>query len=625
MALTLYDQPHHDGSPTYVPHPPTHLGDQVEVWVRVPHSAGVTRMVARQVHDGEPFGVPMEIAWTDDGAVWWRGVLTARNPVLSYRFLTDGGPFNYQWLTAAGCVNHDPTDAGDFRLSIHPSGPQWLEDAVIYQIFPDRFARSEYSDQPSPEWAWPADWDELPIYEGPKTGVHYFGGDLFGVAERLPHLEQLGVNTVYLTPVFPAPSNHRYNASSFAGVDPLLGGDEALTRLTAEAHRRGMRVIGDFTTNHTGSTHEWFVRAQQDVNSPESRFYYFGDTADDYEGWFGDSRLPKVDHTNPELQERMVTGQDSPIRRFLRSPMNLDGWRIDVANMTGRHRSDDVSTEVARAVRTAVLSEQPEAYVVAEHFHDFRDDLPGDGWHGVMNYAGFTRPMWSWLSANNLRNWQGLGGQWPSLPGSQVVPAMRQYTSVPWQHLLSSMTLLASHDTARIATILADDPARIEVAVAALMSYPGVPMVWAGDEIGLEGINGEDARRAFPWQSADTWNHDTFDTYRSLIAVRRGSPALKRGSLRWLYADDDRLVYVRELAEECVLVTLSRAAGDPIALPRTAIGVQDIHKFDTLYGSTALVINGSDIVLPESGPAAYMWRWQNRQSQRGGSDGQSGA
>lgn len=625
MAPSLFDQPHHDGSPLYVPTPPAQLGDDVEVRVRVPHAAGVTRMVARQVHDGEPFGVTMSPLFDDDAAVWWSGVLNQRNPVLSYRFLTDGGPHKYQWLTAAGCMERDPTDADDFRLSVYDAGPSWLADAVIYQIFPDRFARSAHASIQPPDWAVPAQWGDRPIFEGPGTGVHFFGGDLDGVAERLQHLQDLGVTTVYLTPVFPAPSNHRYNASSFTEVDPLLGGDAALERLTRAAHERGMRVIGDFTTNHTGSTHEWFLAGQADPGSAEARYYYFGDTPQEYEGWFGDSRLPKVDHTNPELTRRMVTDPDSPIRRFLREPISLDGWRIDVANMTGRHRGHDVTTEVARQVRTAVLTEQPEAYVVAEHFHDYRQDLPGDGWHGVMNYAGFTRPMWAWLGANSLGNWQGLGVPWPSLPGYDTVASMRQYMSVPWGHLLSSMTLLASHDTARLATIVGDQPGRVEVAVAALMTYPGVPMVWAGDEIGLEGVTGEDARRSFPWTEQDTWQHSTLETYRRLISIRRENPALVRGSLRWLYADADRIVYVRELAEHTVLVALARSAGAPIALPTTAIGVHAPHDFDTLYGGTELVITSTEVVLPATGPAAYMWRWQGRQSQQGGSDGQSGA
>lgn len=629
MAQRLLDEPHHDGSPMYLPKPPTRLGEEFDVFLRVPHSAGISRVVARQVHDGEPFPAPADVVRTDAGATWWRARLTQRNPILSYRFLTDGGPNGYRWVTAAGVCDHDPTDATDFRSSVEGGGPQWLAGTVAYQIFPDRFARSQdTSELPLPDWAMPALWDDDPIWQGRGMGRQFYGGDLRGITGQLDHVAELGVNLIYLTPVFPAPSNHRYNASSFERVDPLLGGDEALSELVTAAHGRGMRVIGDFTTNHTGDTHEWFIAAQTDAEAPEARYFYFTEHPHDYEGWFGVPTLPKVDHGSPTLRDRMITDPDSPVRRFLREPFGLDGWRIDVANMTGRHRELDVTRDVARDVRAAVLTERPDAYIVAEHFHDFRDDLPGDGWHGVMNYAGFTKPIWAWLVGEDSPgpNWLGLGWPtWPKLPAEEVVRSMRAYTAVPWQHLLASMTLLSSHDTARIATI-AGSEAMVEVAVGALMTYPGVPMVFAGDEIGLEGVTGEDARRPFPWHHPETWRRDTFDAYRKLIRIRCGSEALQRGSMRWLHADADRMVFVRELPHERVLVMLARAEGDEIPLDQGAIGLQEPDESETLYGSAAVQMQGDGVVLPGSGPAVHIWRWKSSSTNAvagGGNHGES--
>ncbi|MDQ1248198.1 MAG: alpha-glucosidase, partial [Actinomycetota bacterium] len=616
-AALLVEEPHHDGSPLYLPAPPTRLGEEFDVYLRVPHQARVTRVVARQVHDGEGFPAPAVVARVDAGATWWRARLTQVNPVVSYRFLTDAGTHNYRWITAAGPVDHDPTDAGDFKSSLDPGGPDWLESAIAYQIFPDRFARSGRIDPAltsaaADDWAQPAHWGDAPKWSGQGASGQLYGGDLYGVREHLDHIASLGANLLYLTPVFPAPSVHRYNATTFDVVDPLLGGDAAFVELIAEAHRRGMKVIGDFTSNHTGSRHEWFQRAQADLSSPEASYYFFGDDPHDYVGWFGVPSLPKVNHASASLRERMIAGSASPVRRYLRPPYNLDGWRIDVANMTGREGSDDLNAEVARELRAAVRTERSDAYLVGEHFHDFTGDLPGDGWQGVMNYSGFSKPIWTWLARPDLPidHWLGLPWPgWPRLPGAAVVASMRAFSAIPWPARQASLSLVSSHDTPRIAT-LTGDPRLVEVAVAAMMTQPGVPMIWAGDELGLGGINGEDARRAMPWDTPATWHSGTLAAYRALAAVRAGCDALRSGGLRWAYTDANRVAFLRETPAESVLVLLARGPGEPIALPSSAIGVHDGADSDMLYGNAPALVRDGSVRLPGDGPGVWIWRWR---------------
>ncbi len=202
---------------------------------------------------------------------------------------------------------------------------------------------------------------------------------------------------LYLTPVFEGRSNHRYDAVSFDQVDPALGGDEALERLIVAAHQRGIRVLGDLTTNHTGSGHEWFLTAQADAASPEAGFYRFRHHPDDYVAWWDIPSLPKLDHANAELRARLYEGKGSIVARWLRA--GLDGWRIDVANMTGRMGGDDLANDVARRIRATMQEVNPEAWLLAEHGHDASADLVGDGWDGTMDYQGFTRPVWVWLNA----------------------------------------------------------------------------------------------------------------------------------------------------------------------------------------------------------------------------------
>lgn len=283
-------QPHHDGSARYVPEQEPALGDTVDVFVRVPAGADVREVHVRTTGDGEPGFTEAVVDRVDGDEVWWRAPVEVRNPVSNYRFLLTGR-HGYRWLTAAGLVDHDVPDHGDFKLVSHAAPPAWARDAVIYQIFPDRFARSAAADtRPLPDWAIPCDWDTPVIGRGPETPYQFYGGDLDGITERLDHLDRLGVNTVYLTPVFPARSNHRYDASDFDTVDPLLGGDAALARLADAVHARGWRLLGDITSNHTGDAHRWFTAAVSDVRAPERELYYFDELTGDYESWKGSSR-----------------------------------------------------------------------------------------------------------------------------------------------------------------------------------------------------------------------------------------------------------------------------------------------------------------------------------------------
>lgn len=235
-------------------------------------------------------------------------------------------------------------------------------------------------------------------------GRQLYGGDLDGVVEHLDHIQALGATTVYLTPFFPARSNHRYDASTFTAVDPVLGGDAALARLADAVHERGMTLLGDFTTNHTGAAHEWFLAARADPAAPERDHYFWLSDTDadtdaeslDYVAWLGVPSLPKLNYASTQLRQRVFDDPQGVVRRWL-GPRGLDGWRVDVANMTGRQGVQDLNHEVAAQMRAAMVDQHPEALLVGEHCHDYTLDVPGDGWHGVMNYAGFCRPLWTWL------------------------------------------------------------------------------------------------------------------------------------------------------------------------------------------------------------------------------------
>lgn len=613
--------PHHDGSPLFVSNDAPVLGEMVTVRLRVPVGFGPLDAVrTRSNPDHEP-------EWTDavrlgvsDGWEWWEAPITVRNPRHGYRFVllhADGG---IQWLNQTGLHRIETRDDDDFALVAHPAPPAWLHESVMYQVFPDRFARSGQADEhEAPDWAIPASWDDPVDPVSPGRGGQFYGGDLPGITEHLDHLVSLGVNLLYLTPIFPAASNHRYDASSFDRIDPLLGGEAAYIELIEAAHARGIRVIGDLTSNHSGDRHEWFRAAYGHPGAPEQEYYYFTDAENTaYESWLGHSSLPKFDWSSPELRERFVTGEDSIVAKWLKPPFGIDGWRIDVANMTGRLGAVDLNAEVRGLFAETVRRVNPDAILLGESTNDAASDLQGDGWHGAMTYPSFTRPLWGWLSAPSgipYAEWDGtvttepwfftqpLGGI-PRYTARDFVDAATRFTAgMPWRVRLGNMQPLDTHDTARFATNAA--PGTVPVAVGLSMTLPGVPVVFAGDEFGLTGADGESSRTPMPWGSeGDPVVAERLELYRSLVALRREHPVLATGGLRWLHVDDETIVFVRESAEESVLVLATRGGAD-VELPAGAVVVAGA---EALFGDATLA-SASDgaVLLAVDGPAFAAW------------------
>jgi alpha-glucosidase len=604
---------HHDGSPLYVSTLSPRLGDTLTLRLRTHRDHQPETVVLRTVRDGEPHIVPAEAKETVGSDVWWVAQLPVRNVETHYRWLLVGGAVDFVWLTAGGLVDFDVPDATDFVISATEPAPAWTHSSVIYQVFPDRFARSSAAEGVAkapdgvelPDWAVPRAWSDKPEGRSRNTPREYFGGDLDGVREHLDHMASLGADVLYMTPVFPAASTHRYDASTFDHVDPLLGGDEALVRLVDAAHAQGVRVVGDITLNHCGRRHDWFVRAQ-DPSAPEREFFRFDPELQyGYECWFNVPSLPKFDHTSERLREALVSAEGSPVRSWLRGPSGLDGWRVDVANMAGRMGSIDVTHEFAKDVRAAMALERDDALLVAEHGHDASGDLLGDGWHGTMNYAGFTRQVWCWLRSPEFHEtFLGLPVEVPVMTGEQAVASMRAFHArIPWRSLITSWNILGSHDTARIRTVVGTSERQV-AALALAVGLPGVPMVFAGDEIGATGSWGEDSRTPFPWDDTDAWDADTLAAYRALLGIRRDRVSLGVGGLRWLHVGTDSIAFVREHPEESTLVVVARNQSEPVRIP---LGVLNARTISPLFGFDASVV-ADQVVIDVPSAGAGVWR-----------------
>lgn len=606
---------HHDGSPRYVSEPQPQLGSTVQLRLRVPVAAPVSEIFVRSEPDGEQAFTPLVPGLTAGGAQWWTVALTVTMPVVHYRFLiiADERPY---WYSALGLSAHLPTDYHDFRLLAGYHAPDWLADAVFYQIFPDRFADGDPANNVR-SGAWQCQghavqargWDEPPGLT--HSSFEFYGGDLQGIVERLPYLAQLGVNALYLNPIFTAPSVHRYDVTDYNEVDPHLGGADALVALREALAERDMRLLLDIVPNHCGSSHAWFRAAQADPQAPTAEYFSFTEHPHDYLSWLGVRSLPKLNYRSEALRNAMYRAPDSALRRWLQPPYRIDGWRVDVANMLGRNSADQLNLEIVREIRQAVKGENPASYLIGENFFDATTQLQGDGWDGNMNYSGFTKPVWHWLGAQTVPD-PARPGQTRRLPHALSTEGLVQsWTAfrapVPWAIVRQQFNLLGSHDTPRLRTIVGDAE-RQRLAATLQFTYPGVPCIYYGDEIGLEGSNATLARATMPWDET-RWDDDLRAFYRALIHLRRTSPALQHGGFEVLLAESETLVFLRDAPEEQLIVVAQRSPADaPMQLALAERGFVDGQRFSELWSGATSSVEQGVLVLPAQPASATIWR-----------------
>lgn len=610
LELPLALQPHHDGSALYVPNQSPVLGEKLKLRIRIHDAIGkVAEVRVRYSESGEAFPTPpAKVVQREGKWSWYESVITMHNPRMNYRFYIKLASGQVLWYNPQGLHELNQPDILDFRLNTFSSAPAWGRSSIMYQIFPDRFARSaKADDHKTPEWALKRDWGDEVIGQGPGTSEQFFGGDIWGIIEHLDHLQKLGVNLVYLTPIFPAMSNHRYDASSFHEVDPLLGGDEAFAALIEAAHKRGMKVIGDLTSNHSGIGHEWFKAAFKKPNAPESDFYYFSEKNTKYDSWFGVPSLPKFNWNSKELRKRFIQGPNSVVGRWLRKPFNMDGWRIDVANMTGRIRDEDMYLEVAQVIRKTMVDINPNTIMLGEYTGDAAYEVQGDGWQGAMTYSNFTKPVWRWFYNTSVKDVPGFmmwDGDYKA-DGVDLVTSYNQFIAAfPWHVRLHNMNPLDTHDIPRFKTFAIKGAQK--VAAAMQFTFPGIPVIWAGDEFGLDGFNGENSRTPLPWNNER--KHDTamLPIYQQLANLRKENSALNDGSMRFVYASAEAIVYVRESKKQTIVVCVTRGEDKKIKLPKDA--VPGLAKAQNIFGGGKLKLDGSFIHLPGDKLTANVWR-----------------
>ncbi|GAC1431893.1 MAG: maltodextrin glucosidase [Ktedonobacteraceae bacterium] len=622
MAVIHWSQTvHHDGSPSYVSFDPTGSHASIRLRLRVSKTAPITQLFVRTIPDGEQHFAPMQIVASNAQCNWWEAEIRLHMLRTNYRFFFQTTEGNWSF-TANGVVQYTPTDATDFKFLYRYHAPSWVQDSVFYQIFPERFADGDSSNNVQSGayacYGTPVvahSWGEVPTQTGAAGNAHFFGGDLQGIVQHMDYLTDLGVSALYLTPIFTSPSNHKYDVENYREVDRHFGGEKALIALREALDKRDMRLMLDIVPNHCSSMHAWFLAAQKDVRAPTCEYFTFGTTSNTYESWLGVSSLPKLNYHSEHLRNEMYAGENAIMRYWLRPPYRIDGWRIDVANMLARQGESQLEHKIGRGIRRAVKAESPSMYLIGEHFFDGSAQLQGDELDATMNYRGFSLPLLQWLvgyindlSLNLPRE------TWPLLPTEALMAQWRAFLSaIPWQIAIQQFNLLGSHDTARLQTVLNGDEALIQVAVTLLFTYPGVPSVYYGDEIGLEGGRDPDNRHCMSWDP-HTWNMTRRALYQHLIHERRTAPALREGGFQALYAAGETLAFLREAPDERLLIVARRKDDGLKALSLQQAGLADGTCVNELLSGTHEVVTGGMLSLDSLPPVgAQIWRIQAEQ------------
>ena len=454
--------------------------------------------------------------------------------------------------------------------------PAWFRDSVVYQIFPDRFYMAEQALSGGRTDIIRRAWGDTPFYKAEQFGGTYlandfFGGNLRGIQEKLPYLAELGISALYLNPIFKAYSNHKYDTGDYREVDPAFGTVEDFKALCAEADKYGIRVILDGVFNHTGSDSRYFnkeghyadVGAYQSKESPYYTWFKFVHWPEEYEAWWGTETLPQVNEESESFQRFILTDEDAVVKKWLRD--GASGWRLDVV--------DELPGFFVKKLREEVKKEKPDAVIIGEVWEDAsnkcsygkqREYFLGKELDSVMNYP--LRGALIDFACGRI------GGDGFS---RRVMSLQENYPPPAFYALLN---ILSSHDVERILTAVSNPPAMDKDAQAAYqippeqfyaaadraksaallqILWPGVPCIYYGDEVGMQGFADPFCRGTFPWENI---NSDFLDWYKQLIALRKSSPAFTAGSFESIYSFGAGYGFIRIAGKEKYIVLVNFGA-----------------------------------------------------------------
>lgn len=459
--------------------------------------------------------------------------------------------------------------------------PDWVKHAVFYQIFPDRFARSGRVEHQ----------ETIPLkpWGSPPEEQGFQGGDLYGIIDRLDYLDELGVTALYLNPIFASAANHRYHTYDYYEVDPLLGGNEALRDLLDAAHARDMRVVLDGVFNHASRGFWPFHHVLENgTDSPYVDWFVIEDwplrpyatsKPHNYAAWHDIPALPVLNTDHPPVREFLLGVAHHWIE------FGIDGWRLDVPRK--------IETEgFWKDFRNVVKSINPEAYLAGEIWSEAPDWLRGDRFDGLMNYP-LLDPTLSFFGAGSLRDYSKAHLTFDPLGADAFANEIQRLLALyGWEATCAQLNLLDSHDMARAQWILRGNTAALRQAVLFLMTMPGAPCIYYGDEIGLSAAGDPHCREAFPWDE-DEWDSDLLSFYRAATTLRHRHEVLRTGRVEEVQGEGRTVTIRRALGEAAALVVFNAGDDpaeielDPAPLPSTMMSAAWPPTTDGTFQDTA--------------------------------------
>lgn len=405
---------------------------------------------------------------------------------------------------------------------------KWLQESIIYQIFPDRFCNGNSVINPknTKPWGYPH--------------VDYrskFGGDIQGIIDKLDYLEDLGVNVIYLTPIFKSSSNHKYNTQDYYTIDPEFGSNELVKELIDKCHKKNIKIIFDAVFNHSGDDFfafkdvlrnqknskysDWYIINSFPVSTKKINYYAFGNAH---------KNMPKLNTSNPEVTKYLLD-----VAKFWIKEYKIDGWRLDVC--------DEVSHTFWKKFRDTIKSVNKDAVIIGEIMHEANNFLKGDQLDSIMNYP-IKFACVDFFAKKNItaREFLNILGQ----------NRMLYMNSINKQLL----NLIGSHDTARFLTECHDNIEKMKLAICFQFTYVGVPYIYYGDEIGLCGGEDPQNRKCMIWNEK-LQNHDLLNFYKKMITIRKKHPTFVHGDFKEISGENNILSYSREYNNEKYIIIIN--------------------------------------------------------------------
>ncbi|MQR96793.1 glycoside hydrolase family 13 protein [Fictibacillus phosphorivorans] len=407
--------------------------------------------------------------------------------------------------------------------------PSWVKDTVWYQIFPERFANGDTSNDPEGSLPWAS--------EEPKFN-NFFGGDFQGVIDHIDHLVKLGVTGIYFTPIFKAKSNHKYDTIDYLEIDPQFGDKEAFKQLVKVCHENGIKVMLDAVFNHSGYYFEPFQDVlQNQENSSYKNWFHLREfpiqtePRPNYDAFAFEKAMPKLNTENPEVRDYLLK-----VARYWVEEFDIDGWRLDVAN--------EVDHSFWREFRTAVKSVKPDAYILGEIWHDSMNWLQGDQFDAVMNYP-FTNAALDFVAKETID---------AKVFAEKITAVLHMY---PENVNEAAFNLLGSHDTKRVLTFCDENKDKMKLLFLLMLTFKGTPCIYYGDEIGMTGGNDPGCRKCMEWDETKQ-DLDLFNHIQSLLTLRQNHKVLANdGEIKFINATEQTLVFERSTEEESIWILLN--------------------------------------------------------------------